>query len=324
MSRAYATHLARRGGLSALGLATLLFAAPPRADAAEADATPPRVLGGHAFIPLLTVDWAFVDTAVVLAVGAGSADFVRSRDRAIAVTVLGEGRLETLFLTQNLRLRVAPLAWLAFGGELQTFGVVGTDPESAISFGGHAGVRGALRAIGQLLRSERAAVALRLGGQIGLGQGVVPQRLLDSVRAEDGTVTFDRPQISADVTLWGVQAGLAAAYAVNAHLGLQASATYGFRRLDFSLLDERAHDLDLGVGATLDGRDKVLPVAGVVGYRANLPLDGGAVVHQTEAGIYYSGRRNLSLGLAFNWWFRPDELGLGNTFLGFVQVGYFW
>jgi hypothetical protein len=124
--------------------------------------------------------------------------------------------------------------------------------------------------------------------------------------------------------------GLTAAFTANDTLGFVAAAQYSYTRVSDGDSRNRQY-VGLGISAQVD----LLPASGIpVGflgsYRATLPFESDVRVTNTvEAGIFYTGRKDLDLGLVLQGkWLdlRPDHLfRLDSTEgIGTLEMRYHW
>jgi hypothetical protein len=294
-------------------------------EAARSKNLPDRVLNGHYFVPLRTVDWAFVGTRAGLFLGGGLTRFVADESNTLDPEFFED--LEAAFLEQRAHLQIGVFDWLAIGAAAQLDSVVGTDVPSAIEFGGHASGTFLGDVAVRVVRTER----LQLGGRVQAGfltgAGVVPSRLVRTAEVrEDDTIVFERGSVTVDADGTLVRPAVTAAYALGPALGFQASAAYAWRSLEIFGRDEDVQEVALAIGATFDAREVLLPAAVAGAYRLTIPVDPATdLVHDAEVGLYYSGVANLNVGAALQVALRDaDAEGIQERVAGWLQMNYFW
>ena len=80
--------------------------------------------------------------------------------------------------------------------------------------------------------------------------------------------------------------------------------------------------LEFAIGSSLDLQKAYIPLAFLVAYQLEKTLgDQSETQHQLEAGVYYSGRPNLDLGVAFSTLLGENEY---KQYLGQLRLNYVW
>lgn len=268
------------------------------------------MLLGHRFIVPARVDSAIVSTDFGIAWDFGLVSFgasdARTHDLYRASVA---GLAQTIDLSLRLHPRFALVA--AVTGAVET----GVTADSALNQGAEGGVTWRVGAAGVLARLERVGtqVGARLvvEGQIG---GFLPslEKLFDSAvstrMVPPPSALFDA-RSSTDVRFsWS------AAQAIGRHFSVQSA--FGWVATESALAPPRTeHEVDLtaGIALTADGAPRV-PVAIQLEYAADVvisqsaqpggdPAAGPAYLladsgtHAFVAGLYYSGRPDLQLGV---------------------------
>lgn len=291
------------------------------------DFGPRRELAGHVFFPSLVVQDPFVSTYFSLFTSAGyewidgpAFDPLGNRTsdtRSYRAAELAQGATFQVNLASCLAIRVTG------GGGIDA----GVNARSALVVGALQPISGG---VGATL-SWKLAPNLRFG--------FTGDLLYTKSRLIQPLVAVQESLVAADVVTSGVSQqlsgysalpGVTAAFTANDTLGFVAAAQYSYTRVTDGDSLNRQY-VGLGISAQVD----LLPGSGIpVGflgsYRATLPFESDVRVTNTvEAGIFYTGRKDLDLGLvAQGKWLdlRPDHLfRLDSTQgIGTFEMRYHW
>lgn len=273
------------------------------------------ILDGHRFVPSSLVSWSFVDTEVSSTSEAGITDFVVD-PVVLQLPTQFDGRFATV--SQNVSASYAFDDIVSLNVQLTGAGIVPLGKVSAIVVGGTGIISEGGGVAVRLLRAGPLQLTLRgdvIDSQV---ESVVPLRILSG------------PRITGDVL--DVRPALAAALTVIERVGLQASATVDWERFDVDARDDivgfagalaatvslELVPLTVLVGANVRhefGRDLFSPTTEAV--FGPTRTDGNV-----EAGLYFTGRSELDLGLLFR-----GEVGAGdhnNVLHGLFRLGYYF
>jgi hypothetical protein len=279
-----------------------------------------RALNDHIFIPSLIVPDPFVPTAFSLLTGGGIAD-ARTPPPELAGYRFGDGRYRLASLAATIGFSAGITRWLGVRlfGVAAGFGAVGMDAAAAVGGTLFYDALFGLTVSGPLGR--RVRLGLVVDADWGQARSVVPRDLLDgglrAARVQDLTIdTITRTSI-------GVLPGLSVAVAPHAALGLVGTVQAGWERTEDDRTRARTDGGTVVVATVVDldlrALTRALPIGFVAAYRARLPFASDErPSHDAEAGIYYTGRDALAVGLtARARWFelRPgvDATALGGA-----------
>lgn len=246
---------------------------------AKTDEVPRRMVGGHHFTPSLLVDFP----AIVSHVG----------------SFIGAGYAQIKFTDQNTG-----------GTSNLKFAAIGLGLGAQIAFADFIGLRFALN--GSVLSGINADSALNVGAMFNLDvtAGPVfrvfklgPVQMIGGIDVGFNLLNQITPASIAGAALGGgsaltqekglaVRPYLAWAIGVGKIFGLQAGFDYAFNR-NFS---SKTNGHEIGVAALASFDFWVLGLHVGYGYRRDLEAKSNA--HKIEAALFYSGRGNMSVGLA--------------------------
>lgn len=293
-----------------------------KAEVAHLEARQARVVNEHRMIPFQIVDWPIVTTrfSTVTALGPFHTQVTGQRGKTANL----------LALRESFTLAWALTHWLAVEGQVSGGMAAGTDFRSIIRVGLSYAYGGRVSLLGRLLSRGPVYLSLRVDGSVLSVEDAVPQRLLDTVTVDDGTVSFQRPRIVRNGRDYIATPTLALAVGATRWLGFQAS---GGVRLDWLDLDttQFKSTLALGAGVSLDLDSVGLNLTILAGGRflydmqeRSTYITAFGVRNRTrgeaELGFYYSGRRDVDIGLAV-----VSEVGGKNaSVIGNAVMNYYW
>lgn len=280
--------------------------------------TEQRDLGGHTFLSSAATPWPFIGTTFSSSTGGGlfSIKMVgRDQDgaplrRTLRLAAFGEG----------FALSVRALPWLSVNASVTGVVISGVDVEGALNVGATASYAFGGGASVRLLRSASSLLTLRGDARGVKGYGIVPLRVVDSVSVDgNGNVVFDRGKLLTRSSQAVLDLSLVGAHAVTPWLGVTAAVTFTTARIRYGETTRSEQAVALSVAGSLRGEGA--PVGVPFGYRLTAPFtDGASAEHSVEAGVMYSGRRNLDLGV----------VGVGTVagdtqqVLAEIRMAYFW
>jgi hypothetical protein len=255
-----------------------------------------RELAGHSFIGTQLTRDPFCTTYFDNRTGAGVAEGQGPRYN-LAGEQVGERDYSLAALAESVEFQLGILPWLAFrvGGNGTVYS--GTSAASVLGIGASAGYEGQLgvtaaRPIGERLRvgayfdyiHSRRFVFDVLGG--------VGQSLRDRAVAESTFLQESKGPLLAP--------GVTAALGLHPALGLVGSVQYRYDTESDALIGTDRNTLSEAIAADLDfGKLIGLPLGILAAYRATQPLGGDDTTwaHALDLGFFYTGRRDLDLGL---------------------------
>lgn len=286
-------------------------AAPaPLASAPPTSSEPPsrRELAGHVFMPALGITSPFTTTsfATYLVVGEGTTK------GSVTVQLPGAPGPETFTgdvsyaavggvlayekeLLHGLSARFLFNETLYSGTTGAAVAVVGTNARFGLGLGLTLGT--------DLGESFRVAgiVDATYAPRIGLLLGPAIKAAYDSCSPDPANCTFDFAKLFEQNNVFQVQPGVSAAWAATRSLGVTGNVTYVYQSLkakDGTTSSESA----VAVGAAVDfdlGALTSVALGLQVTWSSQLPIKGGDAARFTDlgGGIFYTGRKDLSLGL---------------------------
>ncbi|HEX4448871.1 MAG TPA: hypothetical protein VH044_19155 [Polyangiaceae bacterium] len=313
-------------------VATVLLAHPARAD--DLDLPPPpvrwgdRMLADHTFLFPALYAGAFIPTYFGVTQGV-----YEEHIPSVPLPFGNSGNLDLIGYVAAVNLGVKIVDWFGVQATGTGLAVVGTGGESVIYSGGNLNVGGSIAPIVRIARIESTGTQVSARGQIGWLKGAaldVPRFLLLGQSAiasandpADAAGAIGRGIIGGGLTrviiegvdTFGLNGEVAAAQAFGPMFGLQAALTFQRRLTGVNLRQpvsgsfresDTRYDLLADVSFEWDGDSLHVPVAAIVEYEANARLGGtgdegleqdGLGVHTIGGGVYYSGRKDLQVGI---------------------------
>ena len=317
-----------------LCVALLLLASRTIAHAAEPGELPDddkqwrRALDQHLFMPSLAVVDPFVPTEFSLTTGAGYA-WANGSGFDVRGNAVGNGSYVAASLSEAVSFQAGLFSWLALrvrgGGGL--YG--GFNARSALVLGATMPltVEPGLTASWQLGRF------LRLGGTFDYVYQYA--KLIDPlslVRTSLASGQVDTSQVSQRVIDNIVLPGVTAAFAPLRAIGLLASVQYRWDGRDNGTTTQNVNYLIVGASTQLDVRPIVasLPLGVLAAYRAEIPLGSTQrLIETVEGALFYTGRKDLALGLDVEGQWFVLRSGSPITFstsaiVGSLIFNYYW
>ncbi len=309
-------------------------AAPPAA--ADLEAAPTRwgnrMLAGHTFLYPVLHAGPFVTTYFGIDNGV-----YEENVPAVPIPGSRTTDLSLIGVTSTADLGIKLTDWLGIEAQGRALALFGVNGESLIYAGGQINSGGFLAPIVRIARIESTGTQISARAQMGWLDGTslqVPRLLVLARTAIAGAANntsdpsaaarqigagilnggFPRV-ILAGADTFGLNASIEAAQALGEMFGLQAALTLQRRVLGMRFNDPTAgdfresatrYDLDFDFSAEWDGTRLHVPIAAIIEYELNGRLGGtGNVVLESEAskthtlgaGVYYSGRPNLQVGV---------------------------
>jgi hypothetical protein len=309
----------------------LLLSSPALADSQAAGSDEKswrRELAGHVFFPSLAVPDPFLSTYLSIDIGAGYA-WIDGPGFDIRGNPIGRESYNAEALVETLSFQGSVTRWLALriggGGGLDG----GSNARSAVAVGMVSPIPVKVGATA----SWKLGRIVRLGGTFDFvysySKLIQPLNALQSSLARGQVETA---QVSQKIDGYSVLPGVALAIAPHPAVGLLASAQYLWNGLYGDLSSASLSYFVLGVSAQVDLRPiwERAPVGFLLSYRTQLPFQSGTrFTHTLEGGVFYTGRREIDLGLDVQLrWFdlRPDTRTPLDTLqlLGLFLLRYHW
>jgi len=308
-------------------LMAALLAAP--ADPELENGETGRRLGGHDFILTDVVPDPFVTTQFRSSTGLGLVALDAGAAMVQAQRAIGDnssGHMQVAWFEQQIGFQAAVLPFLAV--RVNVAGLVGSgvDATSALVFG----VKGGYQFDGGATASLRLGpVCLGASFDLAYERDFVLSPLLAIAQAMEAVKNSQVPSISKlfnDSSDIRVQPGLRAAVGVNRTFGLFANAGLDYDGAVSGGVPS-ATTVQFGAGLSIDLNPGLsVPIGFLVAYEYETAVDSSSIDrHTVSAGIFYTGRPHLQLGLEAQGAFYPvsgfDSVSQG---LGEVTVRYFW
>jgi hypothetical protein len=291
-----------------------------------------RMLAGHTFLYPVLHAGPFVTTYF----GVDNGVYEESVP-AVPIPGSRTTDLSLVGVTSTADLGIKLTDWLGIEAQGRALALFGVNGQSLIYAGGQINSGGFLAPIVRIARIETTGTQISARAQMGWLDGTSLQvpRLLVLARtaiagAADNTsdptaaareigagiVNGGFPRvILAGADTFGLNASIEAAQALGEMFGLQAALTVQRRVLGIRFNEPTAgdfresatrYDLDFDFSAEWDGMSLHVPIAAILEYELNGRLGGtgnealeneGTNTHTLGAGIYYSGRPNLQVGV---------------------------
>jgi hypothetical protein len=320
------------GAVALLGFLVAVPQDPPYAAAQEAEVVRPgerppagsrRVLGGHSFISSQLVRDPFATTHFDNRTGAGVAEGQGPRyDLMGTITGQRDYTLSALFSAFEFQYAVQPWLAVRVGGNGTLFAA--TSPESVVAIGASTGYEGALGATIGTNVGERFRVAALLDYAYGRHDfldviGGVGRSIASGQLAGNFIQTSTGPTVIPAVS---------AAWALHEAVGLVGSVQLRHEMEEGPLVDNGNNLLLPGVLLDLDLVPLLrFPLGVLVGYRLTQPIGDASELrsHALDTGLFYTGNRNLDLGLQLALRRFPARAEADfDAALGMFVMRYFW
>ena len=351
-----------RSSLALLVIAALLpsriaFAAEPAVQAPDATGAtttvvlvaatpkpaPPEKMGremnGHLFLPSHIIEDPFSYTAFAMFFGAGSgtalADTITLQppangpifgppQREYGYTNLGIGVLMNVRILEYLALRAGVQGNAYFGGGDQAVLVIGSGARGT----GLVGVKGSLP-VGEKFRFA-ATLDITYGPVLGILVADGLRDVVNSCRdpATGCTINVGEFLQKSNTVTW--VGGLSGAWAPLPYLGLMANMQFIWpTRTSSGAASVSQNGFTLAAMADFDAKPLLawLPVGVNAFYSITSPIGGNGVTTTQDYGFgfYYTGRRELALGLELDWKKgRLESQQVSSATLAWINFRYYW
>ena len=312
--------IATLGALMVLGLSGL----PLRAVSAAEGGDTGREVNGHTFQPTDLLPQPFCTTHVGLSTGFGFATLSTPAVDEDGYATGGTAHYRLAALAEWLDLQLAPLEWLAVRGKVQGNVLSGADPDAALTFGANVGLEYALGTTVRVFRARWLQAAVSLDVDRNHGYRFSPSdAIVASLQAGriDANTLLTR-STETDLLLMG-QVAVAPTAAFGAWLA------GGYARAWTSSEGQTSNEglYGAGLGASLDFAPLAqVPVGLVAAYLWQKSSTGGAsATHNVSAGVFYTGRRNLALGLEAGYMLQSPVADVDlSVVTAQIRLRYYW
>jgi hypothetical protein len=308
-------------------------AAPPAATAPAPAEKMGRELNGHLFMPSHIVEDPFSYTAFAMYFGLGSGNALGPELQLVPPAVLGEKWYGFTGLGIGLLLNVRILEYLSVRGLLNTNAYLGTGSGAALTVGTSARITGDIGVKGSLPVGKD----WRFSASADMAYGPVFSLLLAQGIADALNNCRDNPsQCSIDFISSGFQQintitwllGLAGSWAPTPYLGFTGNVQFiaPTKTGDASIAQ---NGVNLAISAEFDALPLVkwLPLGVNTAYQLTTGVGGNKVPTANVAGFgfYYTGRKDMALGLEIDWqWSTLETQQLSTSTLAWVNFRYYW
>ena len=321
--------------LAALGLAVVLPAAAIAQQEAQApkqadDRSTPE-MNGHVFIPSLLVETPFRETTFKLGLLYGFGDATGPKyevQPGTPPTVVQNGTASYTFASfaQTFRYDYRFLEWLSAGLTVITSLYSGIDGPSVISIGAQVGIGAGLNVkAGHRFGPIETAIGLEVSNEPSYGV-LVAAALIKAVH--DGVI--DAGVALQTTHTRNINPFAAASWAPLPALGLTLNLGYIHKQLRLSGGDIVTDQDGIQFAGALDfdfGRISSVPIGLLFAYRLNSGIGdtGISKIEDVTGGIFYTAKREISLGLEVGWRSFTIRPPLDST-MTVAQLGlqYYW
>ena len=269
-----------------------------------AESAPTRhTLADHRFLPTTLVQDPFVETTLQLGLGAGRAVGLKVPVLNLAGETLTtlDGNLGFLLLALGYQQRLSN--WLSLGAELSGAARTGTTTVALIAEGATAIYQAAFTAKARILERPRYLVSGTVAARNNTGYAISPLDWAREVIDEGGTDSTSA-LLSKDST-WVFTAGVRGSYAFSPTVGVSAitevtlgDPLFGNNDVKAPVLIGAACDVDF-----LPGSGTPVGLVGSLLYRSDSQASDDVANASVTAGlgVFYSGRKEYSVGLEFSY-----------------------
>ena len=315
-------------------LLAILLSGPSNANAREEASTTAlaapeslaRDMGGHLFLPSHLVDNPFSETFAWLSVGIGAGD-------ALALSVQGN---PPVVLPESQWYGYTGLGIAAFGGvrlleylsvraALGTAAYIGNGKEAALTVGSTARITGGLGVKGSLPVGDHFRFSASVDASYGPVYSIlIAEGLVDAINS--GQITSSDFFQTSDTLTW--IGGLVGSWAPWPFLGLTLDTRF-LVPTKTGLASYSQNGIFVGAMADFDARPiwTWLPLGLNTVYTLTSPVGGNGVstLQVFGFGLYYTGRRDLALGIALEWKRgRLETNQESHSTLGWMDLKYYF
>jgi len=313
----------------------LLLCAPSTATAQDVAAPAPaapveqkmaRDMGGHTFLPSHIIDNPFSESDFGVTIGLGAGDalgpLVQRDPPAIlpaskwyGYTALGLG------IEGNLRI----LEYLSARAAIFTSAYLGSGRDSVLVVGSNARINGGVGVKGSLPVGDNFRFAATFDVTYGPVYTIlIAQALVDAIQS--GQISAAEFLETKDTVTW--IGGLSGSWAPWAFLGLTVNGQF-LAPTKTGAASQSQNGIFVAGMADFDARPllKWLPVGMNLAYSITSPVgaNGVSTLQEFGFGFYYTGRRDLSLGVELDWKLgRLENTQATQATLAWLNFKYYW
>jgi hypothetical protein len=291
-----------------------------------------RDLGGHLFLPSHLLDDPFSYTAFGTYFGLGAGNALAPEIQAIPPAIIGEKWYGYTGLGLGMQLNARILEYLSARATLITTAYLGTGSGAALTVGTSARITGDLGVKGSLPVGDNwrfsAAVDVSYGPVFSLllANGLIEALNNCKLNPSQCSIDFGSGFQQINAVTW--TGSLAAAWAPTPFLGFMGNAQFiaPTKTGDASIAQ---NGVNLAISAEFDALPLVkwLPVGVNTAYQLTTGVGGNKVPTANAAGfgLYYTGRKDLALGLEIDWqWSTLDTQQISTGTLAWLNFRYYW
>jgi hypothetical protein len=304
--------------------------APPPAPKAEEKMG--RELGGHYFMPSHLVEDPFSYTAFGTVFGLGAGNALAPDLQLIPPAVIGEKWYGYTGLGLGMLLNVRILEYLSARASLLTTAYLGTGSGAALTVGTSARITGDIGVKGSLPVGDSWRFSAGLDMSYGpvfsllLADGLIDALNNCRVNPSQCSIDFGSGFQQINTVTW--TGTLTAAWAPTRYLGFTGNVQFiaPTKTGDASIAQ---NGVNLAIAAEFDALPLVrwLPLGVNTAYQLTTGVGGNKVATANAAGFgfYYTGRKDLALGLEIDWqWSTLDTQQLATGTLAWLNLRYYW
>lgn len=318
--------------IAALVTACLLApAAVARAeDTRPADPPPPAKMGhemnGFAFMPTHLMEDPFIYTAFGITLGLGAGEALGPKIQLNPPAILTDTKWYGYTgLGLGVIINVKILDWLAARADLSTDAYLGTGSGAVLTVGTSARIAGAVGVKASLPVGEQFRFSASVDARYGPVYSIlIAQGLIDAINS--GQIDLGEFLQQQNTITWFL--GANGAWAPTPYLGFTAAAQF-VAPTKTGKDSVSQNGLKLAGSAGFDALPLVhwLPLGLNTAYTITMPLgsDGVSTAQEFGVGLYYTGRKDLSLGLELDWSFAtlPSQQ-VQESKLAWINFRYYW
>ncbi len=326
----------------AAALAGILAAGPAFAQEATATAAKPaaaspvekfgREMGGHLFLPSHIIDDPFSYTAFGMYFGLGAGNALGPALQLSPPAVVGEKWYGYTGLGLGMILNVRILEYLSARAILNTTAYLGTGSGAALTVGTSARFTGTVGVKGSLPVGENFRFAVTLDGSYGpvysllLAQGFVDA--LNQCRTDPSRCSVDLGAALQTVDTLTWVGGLVGSWAPTPYLGVTGNFQF-IAPTKTGSVSSSQNGVTLAIMGEFDAKPiwNWLPVGMNLAYQLTTPVGGSGVAtaQETGFGFYYTGRKDLALGVELDWkWSTLETQQVSTATLAWFNFRYYW
>jgi hypothetical protein len=310
--------------------AAAAIAAPPPAPVLEEKMG--RELGGHYFMPSHIIQDPFSYTALATFIGLGSGNALGPEFQLQPPAIIGEKWYGFTGLGLGILMNVRILEYLSAYALLNTTAYLGTGSGAALTVGTSARLTGAVGVKGSLPVGDKWRFSAALDVSYGpvfsllLANGLVDA--LNNCRVNPSQCSYNFGEGFQQINTVTWTGGLAGSWAPTPYLGFTGNAQFiaPTKTGDASIAQ---NGVNLAIAGEFDTLPLVkwLPLGVNAAYQLTTGVGGNKVATANEAGFgfYYTGRKDLAVGLEIDWkWSTLETQQVSTATLAWLNFRYYW